>query len=73
MLIFRRHSVGGYSHAQQLSATPEDRAATKIQAEIRGYLTRKHMDHEKKTNQEAATKIQAHIRLVLQKMFENSK
>lgn len=61
----KRHSVGGYSHALQLSATPEDRAATKIQAEIRGYLTRKHLNNEKnekKQSQEAATKIQAHIR-----------
>uniref|UniRef100_A0A914MH90 RIIa domain-containing protein n=1 Tax=Meloidogyne incognita TaxID=6306 RepID=A0A914MH90_MELIC len=58
----KRHSVGGYSHAQQLTASPEDRAATKIQAEIRGYLTRKHIEDEKKQNQTAATKIQAHIR-----------
>lgn len=58
----KRHSVGGYSHAEQISATPEDRAATKIQAEIRGFLTRKHVGQEKKQNQEAATKIQAHIR-----------
>ncbi|KAL7075966.1 hypothetical protein ACQ4LE_004220 [Meloidogyne hapla] len=58
----KRHSVGGYSHAQQLTASPEDRAATKIQAEIRGYLTRKHIENEKKQNKNAATKIQAHIR-----------
>ena len=42
--------------------SPEDRAATKIQAEIRGYLTRKKVGNLKKENNDAATKIQAHIR-----------
>ncbi|VDM44623.1 unnamed protein product [Toxocara canis] len=42
--------------------TPEDRAATKIQAEIRGFLARKHVQSMKKEGEEAATKIQAHIR-----------
>ena len=55
----RRHSVGGY---QLESDSPTDRAATKIQAEIRGFLTRKHVDKLKKDNNHAATKIQAHIR-----------
>ncbi|KAK5981484.1 hypothetical protein GCK32_020092 [Trichostrongylus colubriformis] len=55
----KRHSVGGYA----LSAdSPEDRAATKIQAEIRGFLARKHVEKMKKEDAEAATKIQAHIR-----------
>ncbi|CAO4382887.1 unnamed protein product [Caenorhabditis nigoni] len=53
------HSVGGYSIEMD---TPEDRAATKIQSEIRGFLTRKHVDKMKKEDTEAATKIQAHIR-----------
>lgn len=44
------------------SDSPTDRAATKIQAEIRGFLTRKHVDKLKKDNNDAATKIQAHIR-----------
>ncbi|PAV90073.1 hypothetical protein WR25_14885 [Diploscapter pachys] len=55
----KRHSVGGY---QFESDSPTDRAATKIQAEIRGFLTRKHVDKLKKDNNHAATKIQAHIR-----------
>ncbi|KAI1710374.1 IQ calmodulin-binding motif domain-containing protein [Ditylenchus destructor] len=55
----KRHSVGGYTH---MYSTPEDRAATKIQAEIRGFLTRRHVEVEKAKNTEAATKIQAHIR-----------
>uniref|UniRef100_A0A183BT57 RIIa domain-containing protein n=1 Tax=Globodera pallida TaxID=36090 RepID=A0A183BT57_GLOPA len=58
----KRHSVGGYSHAEQINATPEDRAATKIQSEIRGYLARKHFEQQKKESSEAATKIQAQIR-----------
>jgi len=55
----KRHSVGGYSH---IHSTPEDRAATKIQAEIRGFLTRRQVEQMKVKNGEAATKIQAHIR-----------
>ncbi|CAL2052813.1 unnamed protein product [Caenorhabditis brenneri] len=55
----KRHSVGGYTIEMD---TPEDRAATKIQSEIRGFLTRKHVDKMKKEDTEAATKIQAHIR-----------
>jgi len=58
----KRHSVGGYSHAELQSATPEDRAATKIQSEIRGYLVRKHYEQQKEETNKAATKIQAHIR-----------
>lgn len=58
---FRRHSVGGYTIDVD---TPEDRAATKIQSEIRGFLTRKHVDKMKKEDTDAATKIQAHIRFV---------
>uniref|UniRef100_A0A915A9E4 RIIa domain-containing protein n=1 Tax=Parascaris univalens TaxID=6257 RepID=A0A915A9E4_PARUN len=54
-----RHSVGGYTLEKD---TPEDRAATKIQAEIRGFLARKHVQHMKKEGDDAATKIQAHIR-----------
>ncbi|KHN72019.1 Sperm surface protein Sp17 [Toxocara canis] len=54
-----RHSVGGYTLEKD---TPEDRAATKIQAEIRGFLARKHVQSMKKEGEEAATKIQAHIR-----------
>ena len=56
---YRRHSVGGYSLEAD---TPEDRAATKIQAEIRGFLTRKHVAKMKKQEDKAATNIQAHIR-----------
>lgn len=56
---FRRHSVGGYTLEKD---TPEDRAATKIQAEIRGFLARKHVQQMKKEGDDAATKIQAHIR-----------
>lgn len=55
----KRHSVGGYTLETD---TPEDRAATKIQAEIRGFLTRKHVQHMKREGEDAATKIQAHIR-----------
>ncbi|CAI2355507.1 unnamed protein product [Caenorhabditis sp. 36 PRJEB53466] len=55
----KRHSVGGYSIEKD---TPEDRAATKIQSEIRGFLTRKHVEKIKKEDTNAATKIQAHIR-----------
>uniref|UniRef100_A0A915A6Z2 RIIa domain-containing protein n=1 Tax=Parascaris univalens TaxID=6257 RepID=A0A915A6Z2_PARUN len=55
----KRHSVGGYTLEKD---TPEDRAATKIQAEIRGFLARKHVQHMKKEGDDAATKIQAHIR-----------
>ncbi|VDM91690.1 unnamed protein product [Litomosoides sigmodontis] len=40
----------------------EDRAATKIQAEIRGFLIRRHLQQERKEGNEAAKKIQAHIR-----------
>lgn len=61
--LFRRHSVGGYS-LEAVNNSPDDRAATKIQAEIRGFLTRKHVDAMKQKNLEAATKIQAHIRYV---------
>uniref|UniRef100_A0A0M3IBI1 WH2 domain-containing protein n=1 Tax=Ascaris lumbricoides TaxID=6252 RepID=A0A0M3IBI1_ASCLU len=55
----KRHSVGGYTLEKD---TPEDRAATKIQAEIRGFLARKHVQQMKKEGDDAATKIQAHIR-----------
>lgn len=55
----KRHSVGGYALERD---TPEDRAATKIQAEIRGFLTRRHVQQMKKEGDEAAKKIQAHIR-----------
>ncbi|VDL74824.1 unnamed protein product [Nippostrongylus brasiliensis] len=55
----KRHSVGGYAFQAD---SPEDRAATKIQAEIRGFLARKHVEKMKKEDTEAATKIQAHIR-----------
>ncbi|KAL3120687.1 hypothetical protein niasHT_007979 [Heterodera trifolii] len=58
----KRHSIGGYSHAEQTNATPEDRAATKIQSEIRGFLARKHYEQQKKDSSVAATKIQAQIR-----------
>jgi hypothetical protein len=61
-LHFRRHSVGGYSFSNQNCASPEDRAATKIQAQLRGYLARKHYEKEKQETSKAATKIQAHIR-----------
>ncbi|KAJ1353324.1 hypothetical protein KIN20_009929 [Parelaphostrongylus tenuis] len=55
----KRHSVGGYAINFD---SPEDRAATKIQAEIRGFLARKHVEKMKKEDSQAATKIQAHIR-----------
>ncbi|KAK6029153.1 hypothetical protein OSTOST_04739 [Ostertagia ostertagi] len=55
----KRHSVGGYAFNMD---SPEDRAATKIQAEIRGFLARKHVEKMKKEDTQAATKIQAHIR-----------
>jgi myosin heavy subunit len=55
----KRHSVGGYTLEND---SPDARAATKIQAEIRGYLARKHVQALKEKNAEAATKIQAHIR-----------
>ncbi|KAI6201540.1 hypothetical protein M3Y96_00853200 [Aphelenchoides besseyi] len=57
----KRHSVGGYS-LESTNSSPDDRAAIKIQKEIRGFLARKHVDALKKQNTEAATKIQAHIR-----------
>ncbi|TMS36187.1 hypothetical protein L596_003418 [Steinernema carpocapsae] len=56
----KRHSVGGYS--MDCVDTPEDRAATRIQAEIRGFLARKQVQHMKEESANAATKIQAHIR-----------
>ncbi|KAK0396551.1 hypothetical protein QR680_001762 [Steinernema hermaphroditum] len=56
----KRHSVGGYS--MESVDTPEDRAATRIQAEIRGFLARKQVQHMKEESATAATKIQAHIR-----------
>ncbi|MFH4983313.1 hypothetical protein AB6A40_010022 [Gnathostoma spinigerum] len=55
----KRHSVGGYALEND---NPEDRAATKIQAEIRGFLARKHVEQMRKEDTDAATKIQAHIR-----------
>ncbi|CAD6185507.1 unnamed protein product [Caenorhabditis auriculariae] len=55
----KRHSVGGYSIE---SDSPEDRAATKIQAEIRGFLARKQVEKMKKEDNDAAVKIQARIR-----------
>eukprot|EP00080_Pristionchus_pacificus_P020508 PDM80528.1 hypothetical protein PRIPAC_35431 [Pristionchus pacificus] len=55
----KRHSIGG--HAIGLD-NPEDRAATKIQSEIRGFLARKQVEKMKKEDSQAATKIQAHIR-----------
>lgn len=51
--------MGGYALERD---TPEDRAATKIQAEIRGFLARRHVSQMKKEGDEAAKKIQAHIR-----------
>jgi hypothetical protein len=54
----KRHSVG-YLGAFD---TPEDRAATKIQAEIRGFLTRRKVSAMKRQSDVAATKIQSHIR-----------
>uniref|UniRef100_A0A0N4Z4X3 RIIa domain-containing protein n=1 Tax=Parastrongyloides trichosuri TaxID=131310 RepID=A0A0N4Z4X3_PARTI len=56
----KRHSIGGYS--LEHSQTPEDRAATKIQAEIRGFLARKNVQAMREQNDNAATKIQAHVR-----------
>uniref|UniRef100_A0A0N5CCG8 RIIa domain-containing protein n=1 Tax=Strongyloides papillosus TaxID=174720 RepID=A0A0N5CCG8_STREA len=56
----KRHSIGGYS--LEHSQTPEDRAATKIQAEFRGYLARKNVQAMREQNDNAATKIQAHVR-----------
>ncbi|KAH7724518.1 Protein F39H12.3 [Aphelenchoides avenae] len=55
----KRHSIGGYS---LVNPSPEDRAATKIQSEIRGFLTRKHVNAMKVENDKAAKKIQAHVR-----------
>ncbi|GMT06601.1 hypothetical protein PENTCL1PPCAC_28775, partial [Pristionchus entomophagus] len=55
----KRHSIGG--HTIELD-NPEDRAATKIQSEIRGFLARKQVEKMKKEEPQAATKIQAHIR-----------
>ncbi|CAI5456646.1 unnamed protein product [Caenorhabditis angaria] len=55
----KRHSVGGYDIE---TTSPEDRAAVKIQSEIRGFLTRKHVNKMKEEDTNAATKIQAHIR-----------
>ncbi|VDO20611.1 unnamed protein product [Brugia timori] len=57
----RYHSVnvaGSVVHSNVI----EDRAATIIQAEIRGFLTRRHFKQEKKEGNDAAKKIQAHIR-----------
>uniref|UniRef100_A0A914VQJ9 RIIa domain-containing protein n=1 Tax=Plectus sambesii TaxID=2011161 RepID=A0A914VQJ9_9BILA len=54
----KRHSVGYVGEFN----TPEDRAATKIQAEIRGFLTRRKVSAMKAQNDLAATKIQSHIR-----------
>lgn len=44
--------------------SPEDYAATKIQAEIRGFLARKHIRDMKKESDKAATRIQSNIRFV---------
>ncbi|VDM08006.1 unnamed protein product [Wuchereria bancrofti] len=58
---FEYHSVnvaGSVVHNDVI----EDRAATIIQAEIRGFLKRWHLEQEKKEGNEAAKKIQAHIR-----------
>ncbi|CAB3400928.1 unnamed protein product [Caenorhabditis bovis] len=55
----KRHSVGGYTLE---SDSPEDRAAVKIQSEIRGFLARKHVEKMKNEDNNAAVKIQAHIR-----------
>jgi hypothetical protein len=56
----KRHSVGGYT--LEAKGSPDDRAATKIQAEIRGFLARKHVEAIKQKNTSAAVKIQSHIR-----------
>ncbi|VDN57714.1 unnamed protein product [Dracunculus medinensis] len=53
----KRHSIGGH-----LMRSPEDYAATKIQAEIRGFLARKHIRDMKKESDKAATRIQSNIR-----------
>ncbi|GMT35700.1 hypothetical protein PFISCL1PPCAC_26997, partial [Pristionchus fissidentatus] len=55
----KRHSIGGHDIVLD---NPEDRAATKIQSEIRGFLARKQVEKMKKEDTQAATKIQAHIR-----------
>uniref|UniRef100_A0A0R3S5P3 RIIa domain-containing protein n=1 Tax=Elaeophora elaphi TaxID=1147741 RepID=A0A0R3S5P3_9BILA len=55
------HSVDATGSVIEKDAI-EDRAATIIQAEIRGFLTRRHLQQEKKEGNEAAKKIQAHIR-----------
>jgi hypothetical protein len=43
-------------------SSPEDEAASKIQAGIRGYLTRKHVSEKKSFENKAATKIQSVFR-----------
>uniref|UniRef100_A0A915PGW1 RIIa domain-containing protein n=1 Tax=Setaria digitata TaxID=48799 RepID=A0A915PGW1_9BILA len=58
---FKCHSLPVTSYDPNKYA-PEDRAATIIQAEIRGFLTRRHVQQMKKEGDEAAKKIQAHIR-----------
>ncbi|VDM99253.1 unnamed protein product [Thelazia callipaeda] len=40
----------------------KNQAATKIQAEVRGFLARRHVQQMKKEGDDAAKKIQAHIR-----------
>ncbi|CAG9534402.1 unnamed protein product [Cercopithifilaria johnstoni] len=47
----------------------QDRAATIIQAEIRGFLIRRHLQQERKEGNEAAKKIQAHIRGYLTRKY----
>ncbi|VDM97952.1 unnamed protein product, partial [Onchocerca ochengi] len=55
------HSINATGSAAGRDAV-EDRAATRIQAEIRGFLARRHLQQIKKEGNEAAKKIQAHIR-----------
>ncbi|KAI6176838.1 Sperm autoantigenic protein 17 [Aphelenchoides bicaudatus] len=57
----KRHSVGGYS-LENKESSPDDRAAVKIQKEIRGFLARKHYEEMKQKNNNAAVKLQSHIR-----------
>eukprot|EP01061_Rhynchopus_euleeides_P014483 TRINITY_DN2507_c0_g1_i2.p1 TRINITY_DN2507_c0_g1~~TRINITY_DN2507_c0_g1_i2.p1 ORF type:complete len:564 (+),score=123.79 TRINITY_DN2507_c0_g1_i2:180-1694(+) len=57
----RRQTKKSPHYAPERSPSPEDEAATKIQANFRGKLARKQVQ-EKKEEDEAATKIQANFR-----------
>ncbi|VDO70848.1 unnamed protein product [Onchocerca flexuosa] len=68
IILPRCHSINAAGSAAERDAV-EDRAATRIQAEIRGFLARRHLQQIKKEGNEAAKKIQAHIRSSIHLFF----